>query len=239
MAVRFDAAESYNTTLTLGAQANYTFSCWAKITTDRNAFSTVWSFDQNMDGSMFGLQTDTDGTTMKVYDDAVSSFVATGPNMTVGVWYYFCVAVAGTSGTLYWRAATTQALSTATWTGGSRTITRVLIGDDRYTEWINGCVAGFSFWTAGLTAAEVANESQRYVPYRLANLQMFCPFVKAETADYSGLGHTLSGGATTTTEDGPPIPWRMSSPRLIIPPVSAGSPPFVPLYSISSYGSFH
>src|ERR1044072_8383427 len=167
MAVRFDAAESYNVTLSLGSQSNYTFSCWAKITVDRNAFTTIWSFDANMDGSMLGLQTLADGTTMAVYDDGVGNYVANGPNMTVGVWYYFAVVVAGTSGTLYWRTATTQTLSTATWTSAARTITRVLIGDDRYTEWINGCVASFSFWTAGLTAAEAGPGSQRHVPDRL------------------------------------------------------------------------
>jgi hypothetical protein len=222
MSVRFDAAESYNATLTLGSQANYTFSCWAKVSVDRNNWSAIWSFDQNMDGTAFILQTDSDGTTVKVYDDNVGNFIVTGPNVTVGTWYYFCVAVAGTSGTLYYRAATTQTLSTATWTGAARTITRILIGDDRYTEFLNGCVAGFKFWTAGLTAAEVAAESQQYMPQRWANLQSFHPFIKAETADYSGLGHTLSGGATTTTEDGPPIPWRMASPRLILPVATSG-----------------
>lgn len=222
MAVRFDAAESYNVTLTLGSQANYTFSCWAYISTDRNTFSTPWSFDANTDGSAFICQTDSDGTTMKVYDDGVGNFVATGPSMSVGTWYYLCVAVAGTSGTFYWRTAS-SAMSNATWTGAARTITRVLVGDDRYTEWINGRVAAFKFWTAGLTAAEVDNESRQYAPLRVANLQTFYPFVKAETTDYSGNGRTLSGGTGTTTEDGPPIPWRQSPPRLILPAAGGGT----------------
>lgn len=222
MAVRFDAAESYNVTLSLGSQSAYSFTCWAYIATDRNNYSAVWSFDSNLDGTAFILQTDVDGTTMKVYDDNVGNFIVTGPNMTTGTWYFFAVTVSGTSGTLYYRTASASTLSTATWTGAARTITRVLVGDDRYTEWWNGRVAAFKFWQAGLTQAEVERESLQYVPHRTANIRLWLPFVRAETTDYSGNGHTLSGGATTTTEDGPPIPWVGRSVGIILPAAAAG-----------------
>lgn len=230
MAVRFDAAESYNVTLTLGSQSAFTIACWVKLSVDRNTFSSPWSTDNGSEGFILG--TDSDGTTMKVYDDIAGAFVVSGPNMTIGAWYFFCVVVNGSSGTLYYRTASATSLTNATWTAGARTITRLIIGDDPYTEWINGAMAAFKFWTAALGATDVMNESLQYQPYRRANLQTFYPFVRAETTDYSGNGRTLSGGATVATEDGPPIAWCTARPRLILPATVAAPAtslsPFLP-----------
>jgi hypothetical protein len=216
MAVRFDADENYSATYTLGSQANYSVTCWGRLAVDRNDYTTFWSFDANSDGTAFILQTDIDGTSSFVWDDIVAGMVGAGPALTVGTWYFFAVCVAGTSGALHYRTATTG-FTTVTWTGAARTITNFLIGDDRYTEWLNGNVAALKFWTAGLTLAEVANESMQYAPVRTANLAAFYPLVSAETTDYSGNARTLTGGGTATTEDGPPIAWQSGRPRLILP----------------------
>jgi hypothetical protein len=217
VSVRFTATgQTYTVTPTLGSQSSYSFSCWAKITTDRNDFSTFFSFDQNVTSSSYILQTDATGTQVILYDDAIGGNLASGPNMTVGSWYYFCVSVAGTTGRLYSKIATATSLTSASFTGAARTITRWLIGNDFYAEFLNGSVAATKFWAGvGLSADEADAESRQYLPGRTAGLQGFYPHLKAETVDYSGLAHTLTGGTGATTEDGPPIPWAAFSPQII------------------------
>lgn len=235
MAVRFDAAEGYTSTLTLGSQTNFSFTCWGYISTDRNTWSSFWSFDANLDGTAMMLQTDEDGQSLILYDDNAPGQVANGVAHTVGQWYFMAVTVSGTSGTLYWRAANTQTLSTDTWTSAARTITRLLIGDNRYGEFLNGRVAAFKFWQAGLTAAEVVQESQQYQPYRTSNLRVYLPFVTNAAVDFSGNGTTFTGGATTTREDGPPIPWGPRQVRYVMP-TAGGTATNVPVETATATG---
>lgn len=222
MAVRFSAdGQDYTRALALGSQSAYTVCCWAKLSVDRNTWSTLWSLD-NGTGDVDVVQTDSDGTTLELFSDGNNpQFVA----MTVGTWYFVGVSRSGTGGTAYYRAASTGTLSTVDLAGSSSTtnMATLRIGESPFgTEWLNGCIAAFKFWTAALTADEIAREAMQYAPARVSNQVSLHPFVKAETTDYSGNGRTLSGGSGTATEDGPPIPWQVSRTRLILP-AGAGS----------------
>lgn len=223
MAVRFSAdGQDYTRALALGSQANYTVCCWAKLSVDRNTWSTLWSLD-NGTGDVDVVQTDQDGVTLELFSDNFNpQFFA----MTVGTWYFVGVSRTNATGTAYYRDATTNTLTTTDLTGGSPTtnMATLRIGESPFgTEWLNGCIAGFKFWTAALSAAEIAQEAMQYAPLRTANLVSFHPFVRTETTDYSGNARTLSGGSGSTTEDGPPIAWHATTSRLIIPAAGAAA----------------
>lgn len=223
MAVRFDAdGEDYTRALALGTQTALTVSCWFKVSVDRNTWSTVFSIDNGTDDN-WCLQSGADGTTIATVFDA-STQEGMG-SVTVGTWYYVCLATSGTTGTLYYKAATASTLTAQAVTSVTASVNAATlrIGESPWGgEWLNGCVADMKFWTTQLSAAEADLESRQYLPRRLTNLQAFYSLVKPETTDYSGNARTLSGGTGTATEDGPPIPWIGTSPRVVLPVAASG-----------------
>lgn len=213
MAARFDAStDVYSATTGVPGGTAWTATCWAYITTDRNAFSGALSVMNSGNTDGVAIETATDGTTWGAFDatTSVGTFAA-----SVGAWSKLAVAVNGTSVTFY-AAAAGNALTAASGTlaGGGVTPGRFWVGDDSAGGWLNGRVAAVKLWGATLTQAEIEHELGQYIPRRIANLVRWHPFVVAETTDYSGNGNSLTaGGTATTTEDGPPIPWAV--PALI------------------------
>lgn len=67
-------------------------------------------------------------------------------------------------------------------------------------------LAHVKLWLAALTAAEIAQEMQRAVPHRAANLILWTPLDDALSGtDYS---QTTGGSINSVTQSpGPPIPW--------------------------------
>lgn len=140
-------------------------------------------------------------------------------------WYRVAVVAASATNVTFYRAAATGALGSGSVTdfAGPATPTTVYIGDHFYDEPWLGRIAGVKVWDAALTQAEVEAELAQYVPRRVANLLHFHPFVSAESTDYSGGNNSLTGGSGATTADGPPIPWAVISPRLILPASVSGT----------------
>lgn len=225
MAVRFDATgEDYTSTSSPPAGSAFTIVCWVKISTDRNTWSAAWSSDSSTSNYSY-LSTDSDGTTMKWWTlVGGNERTINGPNMSMGTWYRFAAVCNGANATLYYGTAS-GSLSTgtsATWQTLA-TSTTFRVGADPFSgEWLNGAVAALKHYSTDLTQAEVERELAQYLPSRTANLVRIHPFITNETADYSGNGRTLSGGTGTAREDGPPIPWRTISPRLILPATASG-----------------
>ncbi len=223
MAVRFSASgQSYSRTLTLSTQAALTVCGWFKVSVDRNDYSSIFFID-NGTSDNWGMQTGADGTTMSsVFDASTQQGIG---SMTVGTWYFIALSTSGTTGNIYYRTAAQSALTTVAVTSVTASVNAATlrIGDSPWgAEWFNGVTAALKGWNAALTANETLQESMQYQPGRVSNLLFLHPFVKAETADYSGNARTLSGGTGATTEDGPPIPWIGYSPKLIHQ-VSSGS----------------
>lgn len=220
MAVRFDAdAEDYTRALTLGSQSALTMCSWYKISVDRNTWSSAWFIDNGQTDN-WGVQTAEDGVTVGTVLDGNST---AGFAATVGTWYFIAFASSGTTGTFYYKAAGAASLSTVAISGVTATNAATLrLGESPWgAEWLNGCLAAVKAWNIQLTQAEIEIEAAQYVPNRVSSLVGFYPLVRPETTDYSGNGRTLSGGTGAAVEDGPPIPWRGASPRLILP-VSVG-----------------
>lgn len=216
MAVRMDAdGKDYTYSLALGTQAALTVAGWFKISVDRDTYSTIFFID-NGTSDNWGMQTAVDGTTMSgVFDASTQENMG---SLTVGTWYFICLATNGTTGSIYHRTPSAAALTTVGVTSVTASVNAATLrlGESPWGgEWLNGCMASVRVWNAQLTAAEALQESQQYTPSRFTNLVAWYPFVRTDTLDYSGNGRTLSGGTGTTVEDGPPIPWRLAAPRLL------------------------
>lgn len=223
MAVRFDAAtEEYTRASSLGTLTQFSITCWLKISVDENNISTVWCVDNGFSGDYIRLCTDTDGTTLIIADDVDGHTLGAA---TVGTWYYVGFSVNGSSATAVMQAANASTPTVTTWldSSSSTNIVNLRIGDAVFDgQYLNGCVAAFKFWSGvTLSQAELEAEAWTYLPRRATGLRGWYPFLRAETTDYSGLSQTLSGGTGTTTEDGPPVPWRSRRIAVFVPPVTA------------------
>lgn len=220
MAVRLDAANDRLLAASFSGTAA-TVLCWVYISNDRNDFSNIWVMYTGTEAggvTAAGLGSDTDGTSMLLYDSAFTTL--TGPNMTAGTWYCFASVLSGTAWQLYYG---TSAYS-LTLVSGTRTS---ISSPGNFTishaaEWLDGRVANWKVYTAALSAAEIQNDLAFYSPQRTANLLEFRPFINAELVDYSGNARTLTAGAgSTTTEAGPPIKWDGRMRHYLVQPSSA------------------
>jgi len=222
VAVRFDAdTEDYTRALSLGSLSALTVACWFKISADRNTWSSIFFIDSGQVDN-WGMQTAEDGVTMNAVMDA-STREGMG-TLTVGTWYYACLATSGTTGNLYYKSDG-GTLTTQSITGASAVTADTLrLGESPWgSEWLNGCLTAVKVWNVQLTAVEAQQESLQHLPHRTANLLAWYPLTQPDTKDYSGNGRTLSGGANTATEDGPKIGWRQGPGRLIIPTAAGGT----------------
>lgn len=219
MAVRFSAdAQDYTRTLSWGSTTQWSFTCWVKISTDRNDFSTVWSLDNGAGTGMY-LQTDSDGTTMSLADVAVEGAYGARA-MTPGTWYYWGVSVNGSAGTIVSRALGDSSFTVNTWTGGTSgiNIATLRLGESAAgAEWLNGTLAAVKIYQSNLSQAELEAEAWAYLPRRTAGIAAWYPFTATEAVDYSGNARTLSGGSGSATEDGPGLTWRQGRRRTLTP----------------------
>lgn len=215
MAVRFSASgQTYSSTAGLPANStNFTVTCWAYLTTDRNATSGVWGFNSSWNQQ---LLTDSDGTTLRFKDSLSGSIGAFA--LSTGTWYKLGATLNNTAGTFYHAPAGSALTSDSGTLSATFSASSWRIGCGANTgDWWNGRIAAYKQWGAALTTAEIDRELSCYLPLRTTNLSRWHPYLSAETTDYSGLARTLSGGSGTTTEAGPPISWTPEPYQLRIP----------------------
>jgi hypothetical protein len=227
VAVRFNGVTTSSYSATTGIPAgDFTMMCWVQIVADRNNFSTICSIENAAASasSYLIIETGNDGTTANCY--VTGSTIIGSIAMTVGTWYKVAASASGAT-TAFYGAAAGSAM-TSLGTGGSGTFTRaqLYMGRNSFGEPLNGRIANYKLYQRALTLAEVENELAQYVPASVTNLQRWHPLLQAETVDYSGNGNALTADAgTITTEDGPPIPWSSTRPRLVVPPPIPPPPP--------------
>lgn len=207
MSVRFSGstANRYSSATNLPG-GTFTFTCWAMLVTDRNTNAAVFKITGT---NNVWLETDSDGTTMKVWDSNGSTVRMAGPNMTIGAWYKLALVSSGANAASLYYADAVSSLTqvdAVAWTVPSG-ITEVSFGaSNAGNEPLDGRIAAVKMWTTALTLSEVDAELNQFPPAIAANLQRYHPFRIPETADYSGNGFTLTAGTGTTTEADPPIP---------------------------------
>lgn len=233
-AVRFDNdGDELQRTTSLPAIAALTVALWVKISVDTNSYACAFSIEKN-NANLLYLETNADGTTIGLWSlssDTGGGWIdITGPNMTVGTWYYLAFTVSGASEVLYWATAGAAALTSASGTAGAATWftpTMLRMGDSTFSaEWLNGCVSNLKIWTAVLTLAEIEQERQVMRPVRTADLHSWNPMFNGDSVrleDWSGNGRALTNVGFPADEDGPPVPY--GAPSWFPPFAAAGGEP--------------
>jgi len=215
MAIRFDASgDSLSRARLAGAK---TVMAWAYIATDRNDYTVFFGLGSN---ELIG--TDSDGTTLLYYDGATER---TGSALSTGIWYHVAYTSngddIGNGFTVYLNGASsiTSAVRAQTSAG-----TNMYLGNDQYSEWLNGRLAHVKVWSAALTAAEILQEMHTIRPQRLANLHSWLPMIATgsdRTNEAGGAGNTWTANGTLTDEAGPPVSWGVAP--WVVPFVAAGA----------------
>jgi hypothetical protein len=239
MALRINATGQHytRTTGTFITSAAHTNTVWACIDVDRNAAGTIYG-NRNTAGTEYSYlyNANADGTTMTFELGTTGDPVSlTGPNMTVGLWYFFGWGRSGTGANqvfLMYAALTSPTLTVLTGSSpvASVTYTEEIVGSNQFDTaggWHNGRLTALKSWNIGLTQAQIEAERWFYLPQRWANLFTFHPFLTGGATtpaqhDWSGNTHTLSGGTGSVTEAGPPLAWaprRLPHGRVSAPPV--------------------
>jgi hypothetical protein len=232
VAIRFSTDnQEYSRSLGLGSTSQWSMCCWAKISSDRNTFSTIWDLSNAnvFVPEYYVLETQSDGTTMTI---STNTTVLKTRALTVGTWYFFGVSVNGVNGTWVTRAIDETSFTVETWsTGLTLDIQQLLIGESLVGgEWLNGAVEAFKFWTgATLTADEMIQEAFTIRPRRTENLRGWWPLLGTGSSnlDLSGNGQDLTtGSGGNSGEHGPGITWGTpATPVITQPSLSATATP--------------
>ena len=212
MSVQFTAAGQHYTSTASLPIGSYTHLSWVMISTDRNALTGFFNLDATTNGHYTG--TEADGTTMRI-DSAAGSF--SGTSLTVGQWYRVAVTYNGTNGTAYY-GLSGAALATVTGALSSGLTFAALgigAGGPSFAYWLNGRIANYKQYSAVLTQAEIEVEFNSWNAVRTNNLVRHHRLQTPESADYSGNGNALSGGAGATAAADPPIPPPPRLPRVL------------------------
>ena len=243
MAIRQDASNEYRAITTTGPNENYTSLCaWVKISVDKNAATSLYSSVDGLGSSQYVVQTAADGVTMAAGGvDALggSAIVSSPTACTVGQWHFIGVTflgdgLGGVTAKIYFGSEGDTTLATATASGSVSMSTPALMsmGEIWSTgQWLNGELSNMKIWSGSvLTASELLNEMNQFVPHKTTNLWAWYPLLDSGTqlTDFSGNGrNTSSGGGTPTTVAHPNISW--SRPRIRMPISTAVEDPEVGL----------
>lgn len=211
MSARQDASGDayYERTLTGFSTSVFSWCGWVYISVDRNDYC---GFLQ-LDSSSFLLGFNNNGTSLILTNSSLSNVIS-GPNMTVGQWYFVGVTKNGTGAgttTLYWAQIGDATLTSATGNfpniNANAPMDLLSWGVDDAARWFNGRLYSVRAWDGvALSGAEMLAEYESPdVPVRTSGL--YGHWLKtASTADLSGNGNSLTGGTGITTETDAGIP---------------------------------
>jgi hypothetical protein len=227
VAVRFDANGDYlrRTTGTIAASgANLSGCCWFKRKGDTNAFTTI-CYVHVITGSELEIfiELDTSGDVLHFYEDPPIESDIPGLTVSNDIWYFVAWSRSNTSRTLYYGTEAGGTLTKGT-NADSRTVTQtvgeIYIGNDIYSEFLNGEVAYVRLWDAVLSDADMDAEWRSTTPVRSSNLRGDWRLASAATAttDSGPNGLTLTVGGTLADGGADPTP-----PSLASIPISAAS----------------
>jgi len=208
MAIRFDASgDSLSRARLAGAK---TVMAWVYITTDRNDYTVFFGLGSN---ELIG--TGGDGTTLLHYDGTMER---TGSNLSTGTWFHLAYVSNGddlaNGFTVYLNGAADITYTVRSLTSAG---TNMYLGNDEYSEWLNGRMAHVKIWNVALTAAEIQQEMYSSRPQRFANLWSWLPMIESgsgRNSEWSSSGNTWTANGTLADEDGPPVAWNLTGWQL-------------------------
>jgi hypothetical protein len=216
VAVRFDAVgDALQRSASLPADfTGFTLCGWAVLETDINGNAALASIDDtpfHASTNTFILLTDSDGTSLCVYDGALSSPIA---SLTVGTPFFWAAVGSGSGAggfTLYYRTASQNTFTTLTRTGKSGAVGGITVGADSFYDfdYWPGLVSGVKCWDRALSAAELMVESFYERPMFPASLNFWWPLHHSgDTADRSGNGRDATVIGSVGTGESKVSLWR-------------------------------
>lgn len=210
MAGRSDAATDRVSLGSAPSTAALTIAGWARIDSAAGgSFNPVIRLSINagdVSSWIVGFK-GTNGRTPSVYSPSNVTGIS-APEMTLGTWVYLAATLnAGSAQLLY--GTVPGALSKVTGTvAASGTADRLcFFGRSAAdgSEWLAGALAYQRIWTAVLSDAEIAAESQSATVVQASNLWASWPFAAAALTDASGNARNLSAGSTALDADTDPV----------------------------------
>ena len=176
----------------------------AKLTNDTNARVRMVTL-AGTGGQTISMGTSAaDGTTFCVRTGATQ---VDGTNLTVGDWNWFTLVRATDVSSGYLNGVLDASHTVAaSWTPAGIYLFSATI------DGLDGCIEGFKFWDAALTATEIQAEMASLAPIRTANLNRWTPLVPygsgTRNLDRSGNGYDWTEVGTLTDESGSGTPWQ-------------------------------
>ena len=235
MAIRFDATTTKGLVRTTGAPATlgnvtWTMMAWVNFTAfpTNNNYYVLFGITTNATSryDMLYIKTTNPNTRLNIQTDngSYAETVAT-TNLSTGTWYHMTIARESNTllrGYLNGVSDGTQAQN-QTGTGTPRIEAGRMAA---FSDTLNARMAGYKYWDAALTAAEVINEMQTLAPRRYANLNTWCPMFPGSgerARDYSGNNRDFTESGTLTDEDPPPVSFGGASKTHVF--ISAAATP--------------
>jgi hypothetical protein len=193
-----------------------TMVCWAKRRADRNTYSAIFTIeDSDAHSTEYNeLITDSDGTTLVVYDH-VTGIVGTVGTLVADTWYKLAFVVTANAFKVYWGVEGTPGVTLAV----SGTIANCSVvglngvGASNFltTEWFDGCLSGLRVYNAELSWSEIELEFQSATAVRTADIlgSWLPPAVTVPTVETAVIGdnlvNALGGTPGYTLEAGPTL----------------------------------
>jgi hypothetical protein len=219
MATRFDGTTWLSRTTNLPTITNFTLMCWL-YSLAAESFPSAISIGPNASGTCYLISRDLTDV-LQVWTGATTAQGTT--SMLSNTWHHVAMTCAGT-GTDQLLCYLNGALEITTTGDAGVTNARAYLAQSNDELNPNDCrLAGIKFYEGVLSESEIRTEMRSTVPVRTAGLTVWSPLLAhSDLNNYAG-GVAWTASGTLTTEDGPPVPWRISQRRILIP-VQAAEP---------------
>jgi hypothetical protein len=211
MAIRIDGSDNLTRTTSIPSTTAFTMMAWFYPVT-LGSFGGILGMAESS-SDFFSLMHV--GTTYSIFNGSTN---ANGSTLATGTWYHGALTCSGTgAGQLL---GYLNGVLDITHAGNSSVVaTQLELGFNSGTDQFDGRFSAVKIYSAVLTESEIAMEMRQYVPVRTADLNTWSPCRSSAeaTANYGGAGGVWTASGTLTTENGPPIPWRVSPyPQILI-----------------------
>lgn len=207
MALSF-SNDSLTRTANLPAWNAFTACGWARLTTDNNNYSTLFSLENSGSSEFVVFQTDVDGTSLLVYvTSGPSSNVAT---LTANTNFFWAVTSDGSNVRIYYAAEGSAALNTVSIAFTDSFVPATMwIGNNGFTEFFTGDIGNVIVWNEVKTQAFLESQRARVLPFDTTNLNIWSPLSSAsdEVIDYSGNGRNWTRTGTLPLANNFPVTW--------------------------------
>ncbi|WP_409186507.1 LamG-like jellyroll fold domain-containing protein [Amycolatopsis sp. VS8301801F10] len=209
MAARSDAATDRVSLGSAPSSTAWTIGGWARIVSaGANSFNPCLRLHSGSGGNsawIIGFKA-ANGRNVAVYSASNPSGLI-GAEISLNTWVYVAATLGSAGACSFYYGTTPGSLTKLTGTVGVGTAPDGLTFFGRSpsdgSEWLNGSLAYWRIWTAVLTDAEIAAESQSATPVRSGAWASW-DFAGAALTDGSGNSRTLTAGSTALAADTDP-----------------------------------